>query len=47
MIVESIFFPYYYFLFKRLNKLNYDLEVSQERQREKERERERERKKEE
>lgn len=28
MVIEAIFFPYYYFLFKRLNKINHDLEVS-------------------
>ena len=27
MVIEAVFFPYYYFLFKRLNKINHDLEV--------------------
>ena len=28
MAVEAAFFPYYYLVFRRVNKLNHDLEVS-------------------
>jgi hypothetical protein len=27
MVVEAAFFPYYYLVFRRLNKINHDLEV--------------------
>ena len=28
MVVEAAFFPYYYLVFRRLNKINHDLEVT-------------------
>ena len=31
MTLEAVFFPYYYLMFRRLNKINHDLEVRKKR----------------